>query len=70
MGRSQRNSRRFLSLTNFLIQVMLNRVRGLTDPAVSAIARSCSRLIELELCDVPLLSPLSVRDVWTYSRYG
>ncbi|KAF9055502.1 RNI-like protein [Hymenopellis radicata] len=48
--------------------VMLNRVRGLTDPAVSAIARSCSRLIELELCDVPLLSPLSVRDVWTYSR--
>ncbi|KIY67959.1 RNI-like protein [Cylindrobasidium torrendii FP15055 ss-10] len=48
--------------------VMLNRVSGLTDPAISAISRSCSRLIELELCYLPLLSPLSVRDIWTYSR--
>ncbi len=49
--------------------VMLNGVRSLTDPSISAISKSCSRLIELELCDLPLLSPLSVRDVWTYSRY-
>ncbi|KAK0206390.1 hypothetical protein DFS33DRAFT_1314407 [Desarmillaria ectypa] len=48
--------------------VMLNGVKALTDPSISAISKSCSRLIELELCDLPLLSPLSVRDVWTYSR--
>lgn len=50
--------------------VMLNRVAGLTDPAISGIARSCSRLIELELCNLPLLSPLSVRDIWMFARYA
>jgi F-box and leucine-rich repeat protein GRR1 len=48
--------------------IQLNGVTGITDPSVSAIAKTCSRLIELELCDLPLLTPLSVRDVWSFSR--
>ena len=40
----------------------------LTDPTVSAIAKTFSKLVELELCDEPLLSAVSVRDIWTYSR--
>ncbi|KAF8842703.1 RNI-like protein [Paxillus ammoniavirescens] len=40
----------------------------LTDPTVSAIAKSFSRLVELELSDEPLLTALSVRDIWAYSR--
>ncbi|TRM67643.1 hypothetical protein BD626DRAFT_554717 [Schizophyllum amplum] len=48
--------------------IHLNGVAGLTDPSVSAVARSCSRLLELELCDLPLVSALSLRDVWMFSR--
>jgi F-box and leucine-rich repeat protein GRR1 len=48
--------------------IYLNGVVGLTDPAISAIAKSCSRLVELDLSGLPLLSPLSVRDLWSYSR--
>jgi F-box and leucine-rich repeat protein GRR1 len=48
--------------------LQLNGVTGITDPSVSAIAKACSRLVELELCDLPLISPLSIRDVWSYSR--
>lgn len=48
--------------------IRVNGVVGLTDPSISAIAKSCSRLIELELCDLPLLSPASIRDIWSYSR--
>ncbi|KAH7914401.1 hypothetical protein BJ138DRAFT_1000161 [Hygrophoropsis aurantiaca] len=40
----------------------------LTDPAVSAIAKTFSRLVELELCDEPLLTAVSVRDIWSFSR--
>ncbi|KAF9247354.1 RNI-like protein [Melanogaster broomeanus] len=40
----------------------------LTDPTVSAIAKTFSRLVELELCDEPLLTAVSVRDIWAYSR--
>jgi F-box and leucine-rich repeat protein GRR1 len=50
--------------------IRLDGVVGLTDACVSAIAKSCSRLQELELCGLPLLSPLSVRDVWSFSRYA
>jgi F-box and leucine-rich repeat protein GRR1 len=48
--------------------IQLNGVTGITDPSVSAIAKTCSRLVELELCDLPLLTPVSVRDVWSFSR--
>ncbi|KZP04916.1 RNI-like protein [Athelia psychrophila] len=48
--------------------VQLNGVTGVTDPSISAIAKSCSRLVELELCDLPLLTPKPVRDLWSYSR--
>lgn len=48
--------------------IQLNGVIGITDPSVSAIAKTCSRLVELELCDLPLLTPVSVRDVWSFSR--
>lgn len=48
--------------------IQLSGVVGLTDPTISAIAKSLSRLIELELCDLPLLTALSVRDVFSYSR--
>ena len=40
----------------------------LTDPVVCAIARTFSKLVELDLSDGPLVSPVSVRDVWAYSR--
>ncbi|KAH7887608.1 hypothetical protein F5I97DRAFT_1804868 [Phlebopus sp. FC_14] len=40
----------------------------LTDPTVSAIAKTFSKLVELELCDEPLLTAVSVRDIWSYSR--
>lgn len=48
--------------------LQLNGVVGLTDPSISAIAKTCSRLIELEICDLPLLTPVAVRDIWSYSR--
>lgn len=48
--------------------IQLNGVVRLTDPSISAIAKSCSRLVELELSGIPLLSPLSVRDIWSFSR--
>lgn len=48
--------------------IELNGVTGITDPSVSAIAKTCSRLVVLELCDLPLLTPIAVRDVWSYSR--
>ncbi|EGN93025.1 hypothetical protein SERLA73DRAFT_116413 [Serpula lacrymans var. lacrymans S7.3] len=48
--------------------VQLNAVGGLTDPSISAIAKSCSKLVELELCDLPLLTAIAVRDIWSYSR--
>lgn len=59
-----------LELLNKSLPLQCARLNGvgLTDPCVSAIAKSCSRLIELELCHIPLLSPLSVRDVWSFSR--
>jgi F-box and leucine-rich repeat protein GRR1 len=46
----------------------LNGLQGITDAAISTVAKTCSRLAELELSDIPLLTPLSVRDVWSYSR--
>ncbi|KAJ7094610.1 hypothetical protein B0H15DRAFT_904580 [Mycena belliarum] len=48
--------------------IQLNGVVGLTDPSITALAKTCSRLVELELCDLPLLSVLSVRDIFTFSR--
>ncbi|KAJ7684013.1 hypothetical protein B0H17DRAFT_1073260 [Mycena rosella] len=48
--------------------IQLNGVVGLTDPSITALAKTCSRLVELELCDLPLLSALSVRDIFTFSR--
>ncbi|KAF6762099.1 hypothetical protein DFP72DRAFT_877980 [Ephemerocybe angulata] len=48
--------------------LFLNGLKGLTDPSVSAVAKTFSRLVELELCDLPLLTPISVRDIWSYSR--
>jgi F-box and leucine-rich repeat protein GRR1 len=48
--------------------IHLNGVVGITDPSVCAIAKSCSRLVELELCDLPLLSAVPVRDLWSFSR--
>ena len=48
--------------------VQLNRVVGLTDPSISAIAKTCSRLVELEVSGLPLLTPLAVRDIWSFSR--
>ncbi|KAJ7682629.1 hypothetical protein DFH06DRAFT_1161692 [Mycena polygramma] len=35
---------------------------------IIALAKTCSRLTVMELCDLPLLSALSVRDIFTYSR--
>ena len=60
-----------LELTNKSLPlqwVQLNGVVGLTDPSISAIAKSCSRLLELEVCDLPLLTPVAVRDIWSFSR--
>lgn len=40
----------------------------LTDASVSAIAKTFPKLVELELNDQPLITAVSVRDVWSYSR--
>jgi F-box and leucine-rich repeat protein GRR1 len=48
--------------------IQLNGVVGLTDPSITALAKTCSRLTVMELCDLPLLSALSVRDIFTFSR--
>ncbi|KAG2077262.1 RNI-like protein [Suillus decipiens] len=40
----------------------------LTDASVSAIAKTFPRLVELELNDQPLMTAVSVRDIWSYSR--
>jgi F-box and leucine-rich repeat protein GRR1 len=48
--------------------IQVNGVVGVTDPSITALAKTCSRLVELELCDLPLLSALSVRDIFTFSR--
>jgi F-box and leucine-rich repeat protein GRR1 len=48
--------------------VRLNGVANLTDESLSAIATSCPRLVDLELCDLPLITPLSVKTLWTQLR--
>ncbi|KAF8914187.1 hypothetical protein CPB84DRAFT_1811580 [Gymnopilus junonius] len=48
--------------------IQLNGVIGLTDPSISAIAKTCSRLLECEVSDLPLLTPVAVRDIWSFSR--
>ena len=48
--------------------IQLNGLVSITDPSVCAIAKSCPRLVELELCDLPLLTAVSVRDIWSFSR--
>lgn len=50
--------------------LQLNGVVGLTDPSISAVAKTCSRLVELEISDLPLLTPLAVRDIWSFSRWA
>jgi F-box and leucine-rich repeat protein GRR1 len=49
--------------------LVLSGVKGLTDPSISAIAKTCSRLMELEICDLPLITPVVVRDIWSFSRW-
>ncbi|KAF7352648.1 hypothetical protein MVEN_01230500 [Mycena venus] len=51
-----------------LQSILLNGVVGLTDPCITALAKTCSRLTVMELCDLPLLTALSVRDIFTFSR--
>ncbi|KAJ7276559.1 hypothetical protein B0H12DRAFT_1085928 [Mycena haematopus] len=48
--------------------ILLNGVVGLTDPSITVLAKTCSRLTVMELCDLPLLTALSVRDIFTFSR--
>ncbi|TFK55527.1 RNI-like protein [Heliocybe sulcata] len=48
--------------------IKLNGVVGIRDPSVSLIAKTVPHLSELELCDLPLLTASSVRDVWMFSR--
>lgn len=58
-----------LMTKSLLLQwIQLNGVAGLRDPSISAIAKSCSRLTDLGLSRLPLVSPLSVRDIWSFSR--
>ncbi|OCH94311.1 RNI-like protein [Obba rivulosa] len=51
-----------------LESIKLNGVSGLADPSVSVLASSLSHLIDLELCELPLLTAASVRDIWTLCR--
>ncbi|KAJ7590871.1 hypothetical protein C8J56DRAFT_824725 [Mycena floridula] len=60
-----------LELTNKslpLQKVVLNGAQGCRDPSISALAKACPHLVELELCRLPMLSPLSIRDVFSFSR--
>ncbi|KDQ64249.1 hypothetical protein JAAARDRAFT_166300 [Jaapia argillacea MUCL 33604] len=51
-----------------LLWMKLSGVVGLTDPSVSIIAKTFPHLIDLDLSDLPLLTALSLRDLWTFSR--
>ncbi|PCH40803.1 RNI-like protein [Wolfiporia cocos MD-104 SS10] len=46
--------------------VKLNRLSTLTDQAISTLARQLVNLAELELCDLHLITAVSVRDIWTF----
>ncbi|KAF8622099.1 hypothetical protein AX15_007236 [Amanita polypyramis BW_CC] len=48
--------------------ICLSGVVTLTDQSVFAIARAGSHLMDLDLCDLPLITPLSVSDLWTHLR--
>lgn len=48
--------------------LVLSGVKCLTDTSISAIAKTCSRLMELEICDLPLLTPVAVSNIWSFSR--
>lgn len=48
--------------------IRLNGVSAITDATISAIARTCTRLVDLEACDLPQITPLAIRDVWKYTR--
>ena len=40
----------------------------LTDSSISAIAKTFTRLVELDLSDLPLLTPFGAREIWTHLR--
>jgi F-box and leucine-rich repeat protein GRR1 len=51
-----------------LQSIRLNEAAALTDSSISAIAKTSSRLVELDLGELPRLTPLALRDVWTFSK--
>jgi F-box and leucine-rich repeat protein GRR1 len=48
--------------------IRLNAAVGINGACVTSISKSCPKLLEIELCDLPLLSAPPVRDLWLYSR--
>ncbi|KAF9453019.1 RNI-like protein [Macrolepiota fuliginosa MF-IS2] len=60
-----------LEVTNKFLPLQSIRLNGavaITDSTISAIAKTCPRLVELDLGDLPLLTPLALRDLWSFSR--
>ncbi|KAI9000708.1 RNI-like protein [Trametes punicea] len=51
-----------------LTSVALNRVRGVTDPALARLVRGLPRLARLEMDALPLVTAVAVRDVWIFGR--
>jgi F-box and leucine-rich repeat protein GRR1 len=48
--------------------IRLNGVTSLGDSSISAIVKTCPYLREFEICDLPFLTAISVRDLWSYAR--
>ncbi|KAI0776135.1 RNI-like protein [Trametes elegans] len=52
-----------------LESVGLSRVTSITDPALARLVRGLPRLEELEMNGLPLVTSVSVRDIWLYARH-
>ncbi|KAI0371546.1 RNI-like protein [Pilatotrama ljubarskyi] len=51
-----------------LVSVAINRISGLTDHSIAQLVRGLPHLEVLEMDGLPLVTSLSVRDVWTFAR--
>ncbi|KAI0677228.1 RNI-like protein [Trametes maxima] len=51
-----------------LVSVAISRISGITDPALARLVRGLPLLKELEMDHLPLVTSVSVRDIWIFGR--
>ncbi|KAI0751109.1 RNI-like protein [Daedaleopsis nitida] len=51
-----------------LTSLYIGRIPGVTDPTVAALVRGLPHLEVLEMDNLPLITAVAVRDVWTFAR--